>query len=391
MDQGHTHKQTASSNIIYAPETVDTQRGGRLFDRTNVWVATSRYVPRRMVEAIILLGEVYFLNVPEWILGQRYNDGRPPIEKRIANSVATSRCSIAEAVARGERRKVAVLTGGASGLGLLAAVAIADAGYHLIIGDRATELGIRAVESIKAKTGNMNVEFVYLDLGSFAEVRSFAQEIARRTPIVDLLINNAGVMAIPKFRPTVEGHDSQFGINYLGHFYLTHLLLPMVKKAPKARIVMTASSAHYGTDRINYPGITDRRAYDHIDNYCGSKLATVMYVRYLACQLAQSHPNITVNCLHPGACRTGLFKHSLLLHILTTIGFQWLLRPASRGARTITYLSLSEEVEGITGEYWFDERIRQRNPASNDIKRQEELIEYSLKATHLNLESALEG
>ncbi|KAI9231167.1 MAG: hypothetical protein BYD32DRAFT_225570, partial [Podila humilis] len=226
-------------------------------------------------------------------------------------------------------------------------MAIADAGYHLIIGDRATELGIRAVESIKAKTGNMNVEFVYLDLGSFAEVRSFAQEISRRTQIVDLLINNAGVMALPTFRPTVEGHDSQFGINYLGHFYLTHLLLPLVKKAPKARIVMTASSAHYGTDKINYPGITDRKAYHPSGNYCGSKLATVLYVRYLARQLAQSHPNITVNCLHPGACHTNLFKHSLLLHILTTIGFQWLLRPASRGARTITYLSLSEEVEGI--------------------------------------------
>ncbi|KAF9316556.1 hypothetical protein BG003_001804 [Podila horticola] len=381
MDQRNIHKQTTSSNTIYAPATVDTQRGGRLFDQTNVWVATSRYVPRRMVEAIILLGEVYFLNVPEWILGQQNPDGRPPIEKRIANSVATSRRTITAAVAQGERRKVAVLTGGASGLGLLAAMAIADAGYHLIIGDRATELGIRAVESIKAKTGNMNVEFVYLDLGSFAEVRSFAHEVAKRTPVLDLLVNNAGVMAIPKFRPTVEGHDSQFGINYLGHFYLTHLLLPLVKKAPKARIVMTASSAHYGTDKINYPGITDRKAYDHIHNYCGSKLATVMYVRYLARQLAQSYPNITVNCLHPGACRTGLFKHSLLLNILTTIGFQWLLRPASRGARTITYLSLSEEVEGITGEYWFDERIRQRNPASNDIMQQEELVEYSLEAT----------
>lgn len=111
MDQRNIHKQTTSSNTIYAPATVDTQRGGRLFDQTNVWVATSRYVPRRMVEAIILLGEVYFLNVPEWILGQQNPDGRPPIEKRIANSVATSRRTITAAVAQGERRKVAVLTG----------------------------------------------------------------------------------------------------------------------------------------------------------------------------------------------------------------------------------------------------------------------------------------
>ncbi|KAG0201571.1 Retinol dehydrogenase 12 [Mortierella sp. GBA30] len=271
---------------------------------------------------------------------------------------------------------------GASGLGYMAAMAIAEAGYHLIIGDRATEMGIRAVETIKNKTGNMNVEFIYLDLGSFQEVRAFAQEVQRRSSVIDLLVNNAGVMAIPMFRRTVEGHDSQFGINHLGHFYLTYLLLPLVKEAPKARIVMTASSAHYGTSTINYPGITYAKAYDRINNYCGSKLATVMYVRHLARTLSQSHPNITVNCLHPGSCYTNLFKHSWLLSILST-GFQYMLRSPARGARTILYLSLSEEVEGISGEYWFDERIRRRNPAANDVQKQVELIQYCSRAVGL--------
>ncbi|KAI8361867.1 hypothetical protein B0O80DRAFT_88298 [Mortierella sp. GBAus27b] len=263
-------------------------------------------------------------------------------------------------------------------------MAVANAGYHVIIGDRATELGIKAVEEIKQKTRNQAVEYIYLDLGSFKEVRSFAEEVARRTSVIDLLINNAGVMDLPKFRPTAEGYDSQFGINYLGHFYLTHLLLPLVKEAPKARIVMTASSAHYGASKINYPGITSAKAYDRINNYCGSKLATVMYVRHLAKTLSRTHPNITVNCLHPGACYTGLFNHSWTFFISTRIGFRYLLRSPARGARTITYLSLSEEVEGITGEYWFDERIRQRNPASNDVSMQQELIRFSTKAVGLS-------
>lgn len=113
MHQRNIRKaETSSNTAIYAPATVDTQWGGGLFDRTNVRVATSRYVPRRMVEGIILLGEVFFLNVPEWILGERNVDGRPLIEERIANSVAASRRTMAEAVAQGERRKVAVLTGG---------------------------------------------------------------------------------------------------------------------------------------------------------------------------------------------------------------------------------------------------------------------------------------
>ncbi|KAF9915414.1 Retinol dehydrogenase 12 [Linnemannia zychae] len=377
-----------STAIVYTPLTVEAQRGGLLFDRATIRLSQSKYIPHRLVEAGILLAEIAFLNFPEWIFGEM-NMGRPSVEKRIESSIAASKVAIADAVSRGERRKVAILTGGASGLGYMTAMAIAEAGYHLIIGDRATELGIRAVEAIMTKTKNMHVEFLYLDLGSFKDIREFAQEVSRRTNAIDLLINNAGVMDLPTFRPTAEGHDSQFGINHLGHFYLTSLLLPLVKQAPKARIVMTASSAHYGAQKINYKGITSRKDYDRINNYCGSKLATVMFVRALARSLAKTHPNITVNCLHPGACYTNLFKHSWLLYILTTIGFQFLLRSPTRGARTIQYLSLSEEVEGITGEYWFDERIRQRNPASNDIKSQEELIRYSYAAVGMPEDTSL--
>ncbi|KAF9956363.1 hypothetical protein BGZ70_009930 [Mortierella alpina] len=368
--------------VRQAPSTVETQRLGRLYDWTTVNISISRYTPQLLKVMGILLAEVVFLNVPEWILGEK-NGARPPVEQRISSSIAASRMMQAEAVANGARRKVAVLTGGASGLGYLAAMAIAEAGYHLIIGDRATEQGIRAVETIKGKTRNPNVEFHYLDLGSFKDVHAFVEEVKKRTLAVDLLVNNAGVMAIPSFRPTAEGHDSQVGINYLGHLYLTQLLLPLIKAAPKARIVMTASSAHYGTPEVNYPAITSAKAYDHINNYCVSKLATVMYVRHLARSLSKTHPQITVNCLHPGACYTNLFKHSWSTYILTTIGFQYLLRSPARGARTIVYLSLSEEVEGINGEYWFDERIRQRNPASNDAQKQRELMQYSCEAVGL--------
>ncbi|KAF9201073.1 hypothetical protein BGZ49_008705 [Haplosporangium sp. Z 27] len=358
-----TTEKTQSNVVVHTPATVAMQRGGLLFDRTVVRLSTSRYIPHRLVEFSILAAEIFILNFPEWIFGERSIHGVPSVEKRIANSIEASRASIEETVATGGRRKVAVLTG-----------------------DRATELGVRTVEAIKAKTGNMNVEFFYLDLGSFKEIKSFAKEVMARTSVIDLLVNNAGVMDLPSFRPTAEGHDSQFGINHLGHYYLTHLLLPLIKQAPKARIVITGSSAHYGTSKINYAGITSAKAYDRINNYCGSKLANVMYTHYLARTLAKTHPNITVNCLHPGSCRTGLFNHSWMLYILTTIGFQYLLRTPARGARTITYLALSEEVEGITGEFWFDERIRRRNPVATDVKLQEELVRYSDKEIGLTAE-----
>ncbi|KAG0293055.1 Retinol dehydrogenase 13 [Linnemannia gamsii] len=327
-------------------------------------LSASKYIPRRMVECLLFLSEIVVLNVPEWILGEKSSGKNvPPIEKRIESSIAASRYSMADSVARGGRRKVAVLTGGAGGLGLIAATAFAEAGYHLIIGGRAREQGEKAIETIRTKTQNPHVEFIYLDLASLKDVHRFAEEVSKRSAVIDLLVNNAGVMDLPSFRPTAEGFDSQFGINHIGHYLLTHLLLPLVEKAPNARIVMTASAAHYGVDQIPYLAITSPKTYDRIRNYYGSKLATVMFVRHLAKQLAQTHPDITVNCLHPGSCNTNLFKNSLLLSVLTTIGLQYLLRPPVRGARTIIYLSLSEEVEGVSGEYWFDERIRRRSAA----------------------------
>ncbi|KAF9898204.1 Retinol dehydrogenase 12 [Lobosporangium transversale] len=347
----------AITNVVYIPATPGTQFGGELFDRTVVRLSASRYFPKRLVEICILMVEIIILNIPEWILGEKGLPNVPPVEKRIASSIASSKVVIADAVSKGERRKVAVITG-----------------------DRATEAGIQAVKSIKAKTGNMNVEFLYLDLGSLKDVQAFVQNVSKRTSAVDLLINNAGVMDLPNFRPTAEGHDSQFGINHLGHYFLTYLLLPLVKKAPKARIVMLTSSAHYGATEINYRGITSAKYYDRIHNYCSSKLATVLFVRHLARSLAKTHPNITVNCLHPGVCYTGLFNYSWTLYIITRLGFKYLLRTPTRGARTVLYLALSEEVEGISGEFWFDERIRQRNPVANDLNLQKELMRYSNKA-----------
>jgi len=101
---------TSQSKAVYAPATVASQRGGLLFDRVTVSLSTSRYIPSRLVESSILLAEVFLLNVPEWILGEK-NGGRAPVEKRIANSIAASRQATVETLANGGRRKVAVITG----------------------------------------------------------------------------------------------------------------------------------------------------------------------------------------------------------------------------------------------------------------------------------------
>lgn len=140
---------TQLNAFVYTPLTVEAQRGGSLFDQTAVYLSTSRYIPHRLVEASILLAEVYLLNIPEWILGEK-NLGRPSVEKRIESSIAASRFAIADTVSKGGRRKVAVLTGGASGLGYMTAMAVAKAGYHLIIGTRPTCFHIAMIVMFKA-------------------------------------------------------------------------------------------------------------------------------------------------------------------------------------------------------------------------------------------------
>ncbi|KAF9934975.1 hypothetical protein FBU30_009397 [Linnemannia zychae] len=130
-------------------------------------------------------------------------------------------------------------------------------------------------------------------------------------PIHPVYILVAGEMSLPRFRLTADGFDIQFGIDHLGYYLLSYLLRPLVKKATRAWIVMIASVAHYDTGQIPCACLASSQNYDRLRNYCGSKLATVMFVRCLAKALPKAHPNITAKCLHPGSCNTNLFKNSL--------------------------------------------------------------------------------
>lgn len=149
---------------------------------------------------------------------------------------------------------------------------------------------------------------------------------------------------------------------------------------------MTASAAHYGVDRIPYPDILSSKCYDRLCNFYGSNLTTVMFVRHLARQLAQTHPHITVNCLQ-------IVQHQFDQELVDPerVDGDWAavsIDTTCCGARTFIYLILSEEAEGVNWEYWLDERIRSRNAASNDPGKQEEFIRHSNKAVGIPLGSS---
>ena len=151
--------------------------------------------------------------------------------------------------------------------------------------------------------------FVQLDLGSLDSVRTFAAKILEDEPRIDILINNAGVMMLPKRMLTPDGFEMQFGVNHLGHFLLTNLLLDRIKESPTARIVNLSSSAqgYMFAGKFNFDNMNSERSYGPMTAYCASKLANVLFTRSLAKRLEGT--GITTNAVDPGAIKTGLQQH----------------------------------------------------------------------------------
>jgi NAD(P)-dependent dehydrogenase (short-subunit alcohol dehydrogenase family) len=202
--------------------------------------------------------------------------------------------------------KTAVVTGASGGIGLEAARVFASAGARIVLAVRNAEKGDAAVATIRERVPDAQPELGSLDLTSLASVRSFADWFNSSHERLDLLINNAGVMASP-FDHTADGFELQFGTNHLGHFLLTALLMPTVLASTPARIVNVSSAGHHGSDivwdDINY----ERRPYDKWDAYGQSKTANILFSVELERRFAAR--GVHAYALHPGGIVTELGRH----------------------------------------------------------------------------------
>lgn len=167
---------------------------------------------------------------------------------------------------------------------------------------------MKAVEDVKKASRNDNVEYRHLDLSSLASVREFAQSILDEGIPVDILINNAGIMRCPYWK-TEDGYEMQFGINHLGHFLLTNLLLERMKQSPSARIVNVSSKAYLWCEGIKFDDINSEKSYDSRKAYGHSKLANVLFTKALAERLQGT--SVTTYVLHPGVIMTDLGRHMM--------------------------------------------------------------------------------
>ncbi len=200
--------------------------------------------------------------------------------------------------------RVAIVTGANSGLGLATARELARAGATVLLACRSATKGDEAAASIKGSVPAAVVEVASLDLADLGSVREFAEARAASGPALDVLINNAGIMAAPR-RLTKDGFESQFGTNHLGHFALTGLLLPALLKAPAPRVVAVSSFLHRrGTMRFD--DLQGERKYDRWGAYGQSKLANLMFCFELQRRATDAGAPLISTAAHPGYASTNL-------------------------------------------------------------------------------------
>lgn len=248
--------------------------------------------------------------------------------------------------------KTVLVTGANSGIGYQAALEFARHGAHVLLGCRNPGKGQAALERLKREVPNARAEVVALDVASLKSIRSFAEAFAQSGATLDVLVNNAGVMALPERQVTEDGFERQFGTNHLGHFALTGLLVPALQKAAAPRVVTVASLAHRN-GKMEWDNLQGERKYVPWDAYGASKLANILFARELDRRArAAGWPLISVP-VHPGVSRTNIFENgpgtgnlkAMILRLLAPLMTQ----DDAMGALPTEYAAVAPEVKG--GEY----------------------------------------
>lgn len=206
--------------------------------------------------------------------------------------------------------KTAVITGATGGLGYAAALALAGAGAMVVLTGRNQVKGRRALEEIRSKFPNARISYEGLDLANLASVADFAARFAALHSSLDLLINNAAVMALPERQKTADGFEMQFGTNYLGHYALTAHLLPLLRLGNAAHVVNLSSLTHY-VGAIDFDDLQGTRSYSSWKAYNQSKLAMLMFALELQRRSDAAGWGLTSNAAHPGYARTDLVDNGL--------------------------------------------------------------------------------
>lgn len=277
--------------------------------------------------------------------------------------------------------KTVLITGADGGIGREITRALARQGATLVMACIDVNDARPVCEEIAEESGNRAIAMMQLDLASLASIRQFATSFSEKYPQLHVLINNAGVYCA-KRQETADGFEKTIGINYLGPFLLTHLLVPVLRNTPGARIVNVSSNAYF-QGRLNLDNLHLKKGYQGFKAYANSKLAVVLFTLELAARLKDS--GITVNAVHPGHVATniwnmwpGTWYQSLLFRIIRMFA-----RTAEEAAHNSVFLASADEIRGVTGTYFDDCKPKALSRAAQDVTLRRNLWELSEKLTGL--------
>jgi len=274
--------------------------------------------------------------------------------------------------------RTAIVTGGYSGIGLETVRALAAKGVAVVVPVRSPE---KATENLAGLEGD--VKTAPLDLADLASVRSFSELMLGELDRLDLLINNAGIMASPESR-VGPGWESQFGVNHMGHFALTKALLPLIERTPGARVIALTSTAHKLTD-IRWDDIQFEGGYDKWQAYGQAKTANALFANALSRRLADK--DAQAFSVHPGGIFTPLQRH---LPQEEMIAFGWLdengeptemakagFKTPEQGSSTTLWAATSPELDGKSGVYCEDCDIASPTDSESPMARYQGVNEHA--------------
>ena len=244
--------------------------------------------------------------------------------------------------------RTAVITGATGGLGYETALALAGAGASVVLTGRSEAKGRHALQTIRSQFPNAEIAYENLDLANLASVADFATRYAAAHASLDLLINNAGVMALPQRQVTSDGFEMQLGTNYLGHYALTAHLLPWLRRGHQPRVVNLSSLAHR-SGKIDFDDLQCTRSYTPWKAYTQSKLAMLMFALELQRRSDAAGWGLMSNAAHPGFARTDLIANGpgasgLLWHVSRLLQ-PYVSHSAAEGALPTLFAATSPEAK----------------------------------------------
>jgi NAD(P)-dependent dehydrogenase (short-subunit alcohol dehydrogenase family) len=272
--------------------------------------------------------------------------------------------------------KIVLITGATAGIGKATALALAAQGAQVILHGRDEQKIAQVRQEISSATGNNTIDTITADLFLLSEVRRMAAMIKSKYDHLDVLINNAGGIMNKDLQLTAEGHEKTIAVNLLAPYVLSQLLMPLLLNSKEGRIINVASNSHKLNAKPRFHDIELKQHYDPLIAYGNAKLFLIFITRQWSAHLkAQGRAHVTINTMHPGAVATNFAVQSdlgWLLNVLVRLTRRFF-KTAAHGADTLIYLAASEQVQGVSGQYFVNRKPAPVGP-KYDTPANEKLI-----------------